>query len=366
MKYPFIPGLKLSELYYSEVIQPLLNQSFVGLKHSAALIGYGSDVIGFDTQQSTDHMWGPRLVLFLAADNFDEQQRQINDTLRNNLPVSFLGYSTNFGSPDDIGVRLMKPIEVGPVSHLIEITNIPAYFQSYLGLDPSNEIDLLDWLTFPEHRLLAVTSGKVFHDDLGLENLRRRLAYYPHDLWLYLLGAQWMKISQEEAFVGRTGVVGDELGSQVIAGRLVHSIMQLCFLLERRYAPYSKWFGSGFDTLVCSRELSPILRRIMLAPNWREREGYLCQAYQILIQRHNQLGFTNPITEKASWFHDRPYLVIQAGLIAKAIEDAIVDERVRSLPSLRGSINQLIELTDTVDDIDFCRKMRPVWDPGNS
>jgi hypothetical protein len=55
--------------------------------------------------------------------------------------------------------------------------------------------------------------------------------------------------SQEEPFVARTGDVGDELGSQVIAGRLVRALMQLCFLMERRYAPYSKWFGTGFSRL---------------------------------------------------------------------------------------------------------------------
>jgi hypothetical protein len=59
----FIPGLKLSELYYNEAIRPLLDKHFPGLAHSAALVGFGSDVIGFDTPLSIDHGWGPRLVL---------------------------------------------------------------------------------------------------------------------------------------------------------------------------------------------------------------------------------------------------------------------------------------------------------------
>jgi hypothetical protein len=359
---PFIPGLKLSELYYHEAVRPLLDHSFPGMPHSAALIGYGSDVIGFDTALSTDHMWGPRLVLFLAEDEFEKQRTQVDAVLRTGLPFSFYGYHTNFGSPDDIGVRLMKPVDSGPVDHLIEIVTIPAYIQAYLGFDLRKEIALLDWLTFSEHHLLAITSGKVFHDDLGLEAQRSRFNYYPHELWLYLLASQWAKIGQEEAFVGRTGDVGDDLGSQVIAARLVHALMQLSFLMERSYAPYSKWFGSAFARLQAGPILGPLLRQVILAPDWREREGFLIQAYQLLARQHNNLHITAPVPEKNSWFHNRPYQVIHADEIAGAIQSVIQDEEVRALPSFRGSVNQLVELTDVVEDIGFCRQIRSVWD----
>ena len=66
MTADFIPGLELSRLFYAEQVRPLLDASFSGLPHSAALIGWGSDVLGFDTARSTDHNWGPRVQLFLA------------------------------------------------------------------------------------------------------------------------------------------------------------------------------------------------------------------------------------------------------------------------------------------------------------
>jgi len=49
----------------------------------------------------------------------------------------------------------------------------------------------VDWLTVPEQRLLAVTSGRVYHDGLGetLIEARERLRYYPDDVWRYLLAA---------------------------------------------------------------------------------------------------------------------------------------------------------------------------------
>ena len=64
-------------------------------------------------------------------------------------------------------------------------------------------------------------------------------------MWRYVLACQWKRISQEEAFVGRCGEVGDELGSAVVAARLIRDVMRLVLLIERRYPPYSKWLGLG-------------------------------------------------------------------------------------------------------------------------
>ena len=73
-------------------------------------------------------------------------------------------------------------------------------------------------------------SGEVFHDGLGeLRKIRWKLNYYPRDVWLYMLAAQWKRISQEEAFVGRAGDTGDELGSQVVAARMVREIIKRRF-----------------------------------------------------------------------------------------------------------------------------------------
>ncbi|MBE2220145.1 MAG: hypothetical protein IAF02_01310 [Anaerolineae bacterium] len=54
----FMPGLKFSGLFYTEVVRPLLDSHFPNLHHSAALIGSGSEVLGFDTPMSQDHDWG--------------------------------------------------------------------------------------------------------------------------------------------------------------------------------------------------------------------------------------------------------------------------------------------------------------------
>src|SRR4029450_2280481 len=56
----FVPGVELSRAFYEEVVAPLL----AGEQHAAALLGTGSDVLGYDTVRSTHHGWGPRLRLF--------------------------------------------------------------------------------------------------------------------------------------------------------------------------------------------------------------------------------------------------------------------------------------------------------------
>jgi len=55
----FVPGLKLSKLFYKSKVKPILSSAFPRVPHSAALIGWGSEVLGFDTHVSRDHHWGP-------------------------------------------------------------------------------------------------------------------------------------------------------------------------------------------------------------------------------------------------------------------------------------------------------------------
>jgi hypothetical protein len=52
----------------------------------------------------------------------------------------------------------------------------------HLDLDIERDIEACDWLTLPEQRLRMVTAGAVYHDEVGLQALRERLAYHPHDV----------------------------------------------------------------------------------------------------------------------------------------------------------------------------------------
>ena len=170
----FIPGLKLSELFYAEAAKPILDAFFPQLSYSAALLGWGSEVLGYDDVQSSDHHWGPRFLLFFSPADYKQYKDAISETLSRNLPHRFRGYATSFGKPDEIGVRLPSETDSGPVNHMIHIETIEGFFRWCLGCNPYAKLTAADWLSFSENKLLAVTSGRVFHDGLGeLEEIRR-------------------------------------------------------------------------------------------------------------------------------------------------------------------------------------------------
>ena len=318
-------------------------------------------MLGFDTNRSTDHEWGPRLQLFLSDPDAATYESAIAEVLRHTLPLEILGYPTNFGPTDEEGISILQPVARGPVEHRVEISTLTRFLQHQLGVDTARGIDPLDWLTFSEQALLEVTTGALFHDGLGtLAQTRDLLAYYPHDVWLYLLAAQWARISQQEPFVGRTGEVGDDMGPALIAADLVEDVMRLGFLMERRYAPYSKWFGSAFARLECARQLAPHLDRVLAARRWHDRQEHLVNAYEIVATMHNGLGITEPLSTQASQFHGRPFLVIQAGRFADALRDQIQDERVRTLPEAVGSIDQFVDSTDVLTNPALRRQLKAI------
>jgi hypothetical protein len=349
---PFIKGLDLSELFYKEAIKPVLAQRFPGLAYSAALIGPGSDVLGFDTPQSMDHDWGPRLMLFLAEADYETSCAEIDRVLRQELPGDIHGYPTNFGKHED-GTSVMTATVLRPVEHGVKILTVQGFFKNALNFDPTRAIRAVDWVSVPQQNLLILTSGRVFHDGLGkLEPLRKKMRYYPQEVWLYLLAAQWRRIAQEEAFMGRCGQVDDDLGSRLVAARLVHDLMHLCFLMERRYAPYIKWSGSAFAQLDCAADLVPLFTRVLEADSWELRQANLGAAYAYVAMMHNTLGITQPLPKELSQLHKRPFRVIHADRFVDAIRALIQSEEVRALPEHLGSVDQFVDSTDAKNYLD--------------
>jgi len=201
----FIPGLELAGMFFREAVKPLLDRGFPKLLYSAALIGSGSEVLGFDTEMSTDHHWGPRVMLFLEPDAHRHYREPIDEALRRGLPPRFHGYSTNFSAPNpaDNNVQLLVEVDAPPINHRVDILTIREYVSAYLGFDLDQPLEPADWLTFPEQKLHTITGGAVYHDDLALQNVRDRFAYYPDDVWYYLLASAWNRIGQEEHLMGR-------------------------------------------------------------------------------------------------------------------------------------------------------------------
>ncbi len=358
-----MPGIELAKLFYQEAIRPILEHDFPELVYSAALLGSGSEVLGFDTEMSTDHSWGPRFFLFLEDSDYKDLAEPIRLTLGHQLPLTFRGFYTHYeNTPEEPNSHMPKLTEKRPINHRVLINTLSNFLESYTGSALDQGISLMDWMLIPDQKLRTLIAGGVFHDGLGtLEPFRQQLAWYPHDVWLYLISAQWQRIGQEEPFVGRTGIVGDETGSAVLASRLVRDLMRLCLLLERQYAPYPKWFGTGFSQLRCAPDLIPIFTAIHASTSWQAREEHLIRAYEYIAAKHNDLAITSPIQSKTSYFHSRPFRIIEGGEAAAATWHSIKDEAVRSLPPGLGKIDQFVDSTDILDETDRCRALQSLY-----
>lgn len=370
-KPTFVPGLDLAEGFFRDAVSPILTSQMPDLKYSAALIGSGSEVLGFDTEMSTDHHWGPRVMLFLRGADLATHSTKISALLAESLPFLYRGYPTNWSTPDDgdKGVQHLIQTCRYPVNHRVETLTMNGFFERYMGINVDGPLSAAEWLTIPHQKLRSVCAGRVFRDDLGLTGVRDRLAWYPHDVWLYVLASCWSRIGQDEHLTGRAGIVGDEIGSAVIALRLVRDIMRLAFLMERTYPPYAKWFGTAFAQLKCASRLQPALSAVLHATSWQERDSALASAYRQVAQMHNALGITPGLPCEPSPFFGRPFSAIYGGRFAESLRSAIQDDAVRSIAarSLIGNIDLVSDNTDLLEDAALRRAMLALYErPGMS
>ncbi len=353
---PFIPGLDLSRILFEDAVEPLLTEHFRDLRYAAGLIGSGSDVLGFDTERSTDHDWGPRIVIFVPDSVPRSTCDEISRLLGTHLPATIAGYPTRFiESPLEAGMMVLPNDPTGkPMGHGVTIGTLSGFLELKFGIKATAELDTAAWLTMSEQHLLEVTRGGVWRDDTGeLETTRRDLAWYPDDVWRYRLAAGWKRIAQHEAFIGRTGELDDDLGSHLITLALVRDIMQVAFLIDRQYAPYEKWFGVAFARLSLAPRLAAALDRARFGIDWHEREAAIVNALQVLAHAQNTLAIAQPVDPTPRPFFNRPFQVMFGERFSDALIDAVSDPDVLALPRHLGGIDQYIDTTDGREWIDL-------------
>lgn len=368
---PFLPGLELCERYFFELIKPLLDEHFPSLEYVACRLGPGSDVLSFDTEQSRDHDWGPKCDLLFNDENSFENLETFFDLHLKGKTVA--GYSTEFNvfNEDDGQKTLINvlPGEKGATLGL-RLMTMKNFFFDYLqwSIDDENEPTIVDWLTFPSQHLVTIDRGRIFYqtERMSIEKIRKKLSFYPDDIWFYLLGSLWQRIGQEEHLMSRAGQIGDELGSTLIANRICRDVMRLIFLLERKFYPYAKWFGTAFQRWTTSGiEFQSILRQIQLAEQWQIRQNLLGEVSQRLARLFNEKFFSetsssSSIDCQVTQFHGRPFLVINAGRIAEKIFSKIENLQIRSQSPI-GSVDVFSDNTDALS-IDLRFKMKKIYE----
>ncbi|WP_369372267.1 DUF4037 domain-containing protein [Promicromonospora sp. Populi] len=327
-------GAEIAHAYWDDVVRPILDRKLPDLPRAAGRLGTGSDVLGLDDDTSRDHDWGLRLTLLVPADHVDE----VDQLLATALPASYQGWPTAFAFSQDPTVR-----------HRVEVAAPADFVRSRTGLDVGDTMTVTDWLSLTGQAALEVTAGPVFEDTSGeITALREHLAWYPHDVWLHVLAADWTRVGQELPFVGRTGQLGDDLGSRMIAARLATALVRLGFLLERRWPAYPKWAGTLFGRLPVAPSAGPHLAAALAAATWQERDAALRAACEALHDRQRAVGLPVLDGPACEGFWDRPFTGLRDG-VTGTLRAAITDPEVLALPH-RGGVEQWVDDVGTLTD----------------
>jgi hypothetical protein len=327
-------GAGLSRAYYEEVVGPILAARWPDLPYAAGRLGNGSDVLGYDDEISRDHDWGLRLNLLVPA----ELSEAVDAYLGATLPEAFRGRPVRFATTWDRHVR-----------HRVQVEDVSSLVAARTGLDVSRSWSVTDWLALTGQAVLEITAGKVFVDTSGdLTAARERLAWYPDDLWRYVVTTDWARLAQELPLIGRTAERGDDVGSRVIAARLVGVTMHLAHLLERCWAPYPKWAGISLARLPSGFAVAEPLQQALEASEWRSREDGLAGSFRVLNRVQREVGLPS-VDDPVAPFFDRPYRGIRDEVMDR-LEGSYTSPDVRALPRGVGSAEQWSDNVDVLVD----------------
>ncbi len=329
-------GIALARAFYHDVVADLLARMRPGMPYAAARLGSGSDVLGLDDDVSRDHDWGLRLALLVPA----PEVAAVDALLAEHLPESYAGHPVRFATT-------WQPTQ----RHQVEVATAAAFATSRLGVDASRPLTPGEWLCLTGQSVLEVTAGEVFVDTAGeLTEIRRRLQWYPDDVWLHVLAADWDALSEELPFIGRTALRGDELGSRVLTARLVGIAMHLGFLLERTWPPYPKWFGTQFARLPRAGTIIPELRDALTHNDFPARQQALIAVLNALLALQRERGLPAPSTAVQP-FYTRTDIVGTTD-VAGQLRAAIRDPEIHALPP-GGSVEQWVDCVPRLMDPDW-------------
>lgn len=326
-------GSDLSRSFYQEILLPHLPT-----QHAAALMGEGSEVLGFDTARSADHNWGPRVTILAE----EEVLPALRKTIAQILPRTYQGHP------------LQGYDQSGTVTPSVEVTTLSAWLRQHLKIESPASIPIHRWLSLPQQHLLQFTAGPVFHDATGaLSSAREALHWYPTDIWLWMLASQWYRIGTQEPLLHRLLEIGDVVGTEACLAKLIRLAMEMRFLQAQRYWPYDKWFGTAFSQLPHPGQTLDHIR-ILQGPEafslrLRHLRDWLCQ----LGEAQNSLSIAPAVKPAYADFSVgvqhaiRPYPVLNAGEYQQACVSAIKEPALKGLVCV-GAIDQLTQPTDAM------------------
>ena len=263
-------ALQLSKQFYLELGEPLLRDQCPQVfdRCAVGLCGRGSQCLAFDDELSRDHGWGAEFLVFLTDKDLRRYGEEVNQALAD-LPMNYHGFENR-----------QRPAKAVAISEWF-----PWCLEAAIPVEPT------DWLNIAEYRLLEATNGEIWCDPLGeVTAVRHQLGYYPEEIWRSRLASKLWQIADSGAYnFPRAEQRGDPVTSSLALSRFLQQAMELCFLLNRAYAPYYKWLHAGFTRLpsVAKEQRNDIasLSQANSSPERRDAVFRLLSAFRKEIQR---------------------------------------------------------------------------------
>ncbi|MDE6743188.1 MAG: DUF4125 family protein [Lachnospiraceae bacterium] len=240
--------------FYEDYGAPMIHEMFPEYEHRIAvgMVGEGSDCFGFDDEISKDHDYGIGFCMWLLP----EDDRQIGEVLQKEYDRLIDEYRQRLinsrGYEADI-IELFLKKRRG-------VFEIHAFYEDLLGTgaiwnvqeDVNKPLRDDVWQRLAEERLATVVNGEVFRDDLGtFTAIREQIrAYYSDEIRGKRMAEKLHEFSQyAQSNYSRMMARKDYVTAKICVAEGMKAAMELCYLLDRVYAPYYKWMRKGMETL---------------------------------------------------------------------------------------------------------------------
>jgi len=358
-------SLELNRAYYQDCVSTVLGKHCpqVAMRHAAALVGWGSEVLGNDDEFSRRYGWGPRVVLFLTKEDHQTWAERLLESLQEHIPATFLGHPTRYTNDGPPQPTTEPKAPVG-----IAITTCERFLELYLGVSRTDfaakPLPSREWLLICEERLLRLTAGEMYHDSVGtLTGLRAYFKYFPDDVWRHRLAYQWTTLSWDIDLIELCADRGDTLSARIAAARSVERIVGLVFLLNKIYKPaYLKWLHRQFYKLpFLAAEVGPMLKEAAESGDSGRVTKVLCAILDRLIPfQCSCAGIPMPDYERSPGAY-RGIFKYDLQPVVQGIRESIHGE-LRALPTTIGAVDQWITDQDLAMVPEQLRLLRGLYD----
>lgn len=348
--------LDLCQAYYEKYGKPMLEEKFPECVREIAvgLAGEGSECFGFADDISLDHDCGPGFAMWMSDEIFAQIGQQLNEEYAK-LPRIFAG---RIRSTTDYGSGRTGACTVdGFYERILGTAMIPAPISGMFLRNPAEVVKKARaeaenmWVGFDEASLACATNGRIFTDPTGEFSRKRSLLnrYYPEPVWLRKLAQSLTLCAQTGQYnYGRMMARGEYVTARICVDSYVKELMQLTFLLNKKYAPYYKWTHRAMKNLERLPELAYIIEAIYDMPNQKaawENYNYtgepnpqdmISQTIEIVaklvVNELNTMGLTTSLN---------PYLEVQGQEVMQYMErneliDSIVETEWRAFDLTRN------------------------------